>query len=97
MANDHVHDGCTRDFSCCSGDHECKYRLSENPGHLAQNMALVSPEIRTLREILFNHRALAGATALEITELMVELQGYIERGPSHQHCSGQCESFKDGT
>lgn len=31
-------------------------------------------EPRTLREILFNHRALAAATAREITELMAELQ-----------------------
>lgn len=48
------------------------------PGNLAQNMALISPEVRTLREILFNHRALAAATALEITELMAELQNLIK-------------------
>lgn len=47
---------------------------TEPAGHLAQNTALIDPPLRTLREILFNHRALAAATALEITELMAELQ-----------------------
>ncbi len=35
---------------------------------------------RTLREILFTHRALAGATAVEITELMAEVTAYIRMG-----------------
>lgn len=35
---------------------------------------------RTLRQILFTHRALAAATALEITELMAELQPFLD-GP----------------
>lgn len=50
---------------------------------------------RTLREILFTHRALAAATALEITGLMVELAEFIRRGPSHQHCTEACEPFPD--
>lgn len=35
---------------------------------------------RSLRDILFSHRALAAATALEITELMADLTAYIQRG-----------------
>lgn len=35
---------------------------------------------RTLRQILFTHRALAGATVLEITELMAEVTTYVRTG-----------------
>jgi len=41
-------------------------------------------EPRTLRDILFGHRALAGATALEITELMAAVQPLLGPGTEHQ-------------
>lgn len=64
-------------------------------GVLPVELVHTADQPRTLREILFTHRALAAASALEITELMAEVTAYIQQGPSHQHCTEVCESFPD--
>jgi hypothetical protein len=40
-------------------------------------------ESKTLRQVLFNHRATAGASALEITELMAEIQPMLGQATDH--------------
>ena len=65
-------------------DVEVTLPAEQVPAVLLVDLVHPTDQPRTLRQILFSHRALAGADALEITELMAELQPLIRRGwPDH--------------
>lgn len=72
------HCGChgyRRGTGACPGERDGRpHEQGSAVGVLPVELTHVADQPRTLREILFSHRALAAATALEITELMAALE-----------------------
>lgn len=65
-----IPENCTRDFECCSSDHDCPYRITKREAFARGENWRPEP---TLLDIIENHRAVCTASAEQIADLVRQL------------------------